>query len=129
MPIQVQKASDAEVNYEYGCDLRRLYPWDGVADPVFWGSAIASVRPNECTTAHSHDEDESFVVMSGTGTIHVDDESTSVGAGDVIYLPRNSTHRFQNDSGQDPLVFLTIYWGSPEAKAALAQTLRVGEPA
>lgn len=119
MPVIISPGRDASVSYEYGCDLRRLYPWPGVIDPAFWGSAIASVRPGEATTPHSHDEEETFIILSGAGQISVDDDSSQISQGDVIYLPRHSHHTISNGSESEPLVFLTIFWGSPEAHAAL----------
>jgi mannose-6-phosphate isomerase-like protein (cupin superfamily) len=129
MHIQFQR--DAASKYEYGCDLRRLYPWAGVADPL-WGSAIASVRPHESTTLHSHDEHETFLILSGDGEIAVDDEVEKISRGDVIYLPPNSEHTVRNLSGEHRLDFLTIFWGSPEANermVAMARELRAGNAA
>lgn len=119
MAIRISRASEAQSAYEYGCDLRRLYPWNGVADPAFWGAAIASVRPGEATTPHNHDEEETFVIMSGRGVINVDGEESAVSAGDVVYLPRGSTHTLANHSDSERLDFLTIFWGSPEARRAV----------
>lgn len=119
MPVHIHRVEASETKYEYGCDLRRIYPWRDVADPAFWGSAIASVRVGEATTPHSHDEEETFVVMAGDGVITVDGETAQASAGDVIYLPRGSTHSFANLRDDQPLVFLTIFWGSPEAYAAI----------
>jgi mannose-6-phosphate isomerase-like protein (cupin superfamily) len=112
--MHVSFARDARPTYEYGCDLRRLYPWDGVSNPL-WGSAIATVRPGESTTPHSHDEEETFVVISGTGMMQIADEQAEVGPGDVIYLPRNTHHTIVNRSDSEALQFITIFWGSPEA--------------
>ena len=112
--MNVQFQSDAQSEYEYGCDLRRLYPWEGVADPL-WGGAIASVRPSESTTPHAHDEHETFLVLSGRGEITVDDETTQVAPGDVVYIPPNGHHTARNLSADSRFSFLTIYWGSPEA--------------
>jgi len=123
MTIQISRARDAVSVYEYGCDLRRLYPWTGVTDPRYWGSAIASVRPSEMTTSHHHDEEETFVIMFGQGVITVDGEDEDVRSGDVIYLPRGSEHTLKNSSMADPLVFITIFWGSPEARAAMRELL------
>jgi mannose-6-phosphate isomerase-like protein (cupin superfamily) len=111
---------DAESKYEYGCDLRRLYPWADVADPL-WGSAIASVRPGESTTPHGHDEHETFLILSGRGVISVDDETAEVSRGDVIYLPPNSHHTIRNASDEERLDFLTIFWGSPEANQRMIE--------
>ncbi|MHC2302935.1 oxalate decarboxylase/phosphoglucose isomerase-like protein (cupin superfamily) [Rhizobium mongolense] len=49
----------------------------------------------------------------------VDDETEPVGKGDVIFLPRNCRHTIQNASNIEPLEFLTIWWGSPEANARM----------
>jgi oxalate decarboxylase/phosphoglucose isomerase-like protein (cupin superfamily) len=118
----ILRALDAETSFIYGCDLRRLFPWPGVADPL-WGSAIASVRPGESTTEHGHDEEETFLILSGSGTISVDGEVRPIGRGDLIYLPRHSRHFVANGSSDAPLEFLSIFWGSPEANARMAEMI------
>lgn len=125
--MKIDRAREAKTKYEYGCDLRRVYPWAGVSDPLFWGSGIASVRPNEATHPHSHDEEETFFILSGRGEITIDGQSDQVERGDVIYLPRNSYHTIRNLSDSEPLEFLNIYWGSPEANAQTAEMLRAKE--
>jgi mannose-6-phosphate isomerase-like protein (cupin superfamily) len=121
--VKISRSGDAKVAYEYGCDLRRLFPWPGVVDPL-WGSAIASVRPNEATSPHSHDEEETFIILNGNGVIAVDGQSSAVQRGDVIYLPRNSHHTIRNTSASDPLEFLTIFWGSVEANQRMHEMVR-----
>jgi len=121
--MNIARSSEAAIRYEYGCDLRRLFPWPGVANPL-WGSAIASVRPNEQTSPHSHGEEETFIILSGGGDISIDGEMASVQRGDVIYLPRNSHHTIRNTSGIEPLEFLTIFWGSPEANSRMIAMVR-----
>ena len=116
--MHINRAKDAVVNYEYGCDLRRLYPWPGVASPV-WGSAIAAVRPGEATEPHAHDECETFIVLSGHGRMEIQEETALLEDGDVVFIPRNRTHCFRNVSDHDPLVFISIYWDSPEARARM----------
>jgi len=118
--MQINRQHDATIKYEYGCDLRRLFPWEGVANPL-WGAAIASVRIGECTTPHDHDEDETFLILSGKGEITVNDEREIVEKGDVIFLPRNTRHQIENKSGAVPLEFLSIFWGSPDADERLLE--------
>lgn len=72
-----------------------------------------SVGPGQASHAHSHDEEESFVFLKGTGTIHIDGTYRTVKAGDVVYLPRFSSHNIVNQSDAD-LEFLCIWWGAPE---------------
>jgi mannose-6-phosphate isomerase-like protein (cupin superfamily) len=121
--MNIARAAEATTAYEFNCDLRRLYPWADVADPL-WGSAIASVRPNEATTPHSHDEEETFVILRGTGVISVDEQTESIQRGDVIYLPRHSRHTVRNTSSEQPLEFLTIWWGSPQANSRMVDMTR-----
>lgn len=123
--MDIQRAKDAVVKYEYGCDLRRLYPWSGVASPV-WGSAIASVRPGEATTPHAHDECETFIVLSGRGRMEIDDETALLADGDVVFIPRNQTHSFCNLSDRERLVFISIFWDSPEARARMKTLVSEG---
>lgn len=118
----ISRKKDAVTKYEYGCDLRRLYPWNGVDDP-FWGSAIASVRPGESTTEHFHDESETFIILSGKGEIEIDNQVEEISSEDVIYIPKLARHQVRNLSPSEPLVFLTIFWDSPEARERMKQTL------
>ena len=120
--MKIQRKAEAAAKYEYGCDLRRLYPWKDTASPV-WGSAIASVRPSECTTPHSHDELETFLVLSGSGRMEIERESEVMNEGDVVFIPRNHTHCFRNLSNTDPLVFLSIFWDSPEARERMKKLI------
>jgi mannose-6-phosphate isomerase-like protein (cupin superfamily) len=82
------------------------------------------VRPGEATTPHDHDEEETFVILSGCGAIHVDGEVQEIEGGDVIYLPRHSTHYVENRSSTQRLDFLSIFWGSPEANARMIEMAR-----
>jgi mannose-6-phosphate isomerase-like protein (cupin superfamily) len=125
--VQISRRSEASTTYEYGCDLRRLYPWQHVADPL-WGSAIASVRPREATTPHSHDEDETFIIMHGHGEITVDGRSETMAYGDVVFLPRNSYHTIRNLSATERLDFITIFWGSPESDQRMFEMARKMAP-
>lgn len=97
---------------EYGGAFRRLYPWDGVATPP-WGSAYMTVGAGEHSVAHAHDEEETFLFLSGEGLMHVDAETRPVIAGDVVYLPRFSKH-FVENTGTEKLDFLCVWWGAPE---------------
>ena len=124
--MNIQKSRDAQVKYEYGCDLRRVYPWTEVASPL-WGTAIASVRPGECTTPHSHDEFETFLVLSGRGLMTIENESEEMVTGDVVFIPKNKNHRFANLSDKEPLVFQTIFWDSPESRDRMAELVSAGK--
>lgn len=124
--MKIQRAKSAKSAYEYGCDLRRLYPWEDVANP-FWGSAIASVRAGEKTSMHGHDESETFLILSGQGRMTINDESEVLEKGDIVFIPKGSSHFIENLSQSDTLDFLTIYWDSPEARAAIGAKLSTNQ--
>ena len=108
----IGRSGTAMSTREYGGDFRRLYPWRSVVDTP-WGSAWMTIAPGEASTAHSHDEEETFIIISGSGVMRVDDEQEAVGKGDVIFLPRFSEHQLKNTSTTNPLEFLCIWWGEP----------------
>ena len=103
------------VAQEYGGSFRRLYPWARVVTPP-WGAAMMSLDPGGVSIPHDHDEEETFIFISGEGTITVDKEESVVSKGDVVYLPRFSRHSVKNTSGTEVLEFLCIWWGAPSGE-------------
>jgi mannose-6-phosphate isomerase-like protein (cupin superfamily) len=100
---------------EYGGSFRRLYPWNGVVTPP-WGAAMMSLEPGGVSIPHDHDEEETFIFISGEGVITVDKEEGAVSKGDVVYLPRFSRHFVKNTSATELLQFLCIWWGAPSSE-------------
>gem|GEM_PF-5756853 len=47
--------------------------------------------------------------------MNIDGEKRLVEKGDLIYLPRFSTHKLRNISETESLELLTIWWGAPES--------------
>lgn len=60
---------------------------------------------------HEHN-DQILSFISGSAEAQVADEHRVVGAGDVVVVPAGTSHNFVN-TGQDPLVLLTVY-GPPD---------------
>ncbi len=53
--------------------------------------------PGQTTPDHKHtDIDEVFYVISGSGTITINNKPVSVKEKDIIYSPHNELHGFQN---------------------------------
>jgi mannose-6-phosphate isomerase-like protein (cupin superfamily) len=111
--MDVQCATAATVQHEKGYSMRRLFPWRERADTP-WGSAWIVIAPGGQTPPHWHDEEETFVVMSGAGAMTVDGETKHVTKGDVIYLPRCSIHVLRNTDTCEQLEMLCIWWGGDE---------------
>jgi mannose-6-phosphate isomerase-like protein (cupin superfamily) len=94
---------------EYGSAFRRIFPWDVTVSSPF-GSAWAILQPGEATTPHCHDEEESFIFVSGRGQMSVDGHEFEVAKGDAVYLEPFSAHSVRND-GSEPLELLCVWWG------------------
>lgn len=59
--------------------------------------AIATVDPGGGPPMHVHQrEDETYVVLSGTVEVTVDDRVETLGAGDCVFLPPGIAHRITN---------------------------------
>ena len=109
----VQRHKDSEFTFEYNCDMRRIYPWDDKADtkrPITeFGMIWVEVKPGTEVVAHEHDEEESFLIISGKAELEVEGQSTVLERGDVVYIPRFWTHQMKNPF-EETLVFADIYW-------------------
>jgi quercetin dioxygenase-like cupin family protein len=55
--------------------------------------------PGAGPSLHRHDFDEAFYVLEGELTFKVRDELTTVGAGEMAFVPRGVPHTFANLSG------------------------------
>ena len=66
------------------------------------------------TILHLHEQgDELFYVVSGRGTATLGDLADEIGAGDVIFIPRNAVHRIENLTRDEPLR-VAFFMDSPE---------------
>jgi mannose-6-phosphate isomerase-like protein (cupin superfamily) len=124
----IRRGADAAFTREYNCNLRRLYPWSGRIDTkrqmtelgVIW----IVVEARSVVDRHDHDEEESFVVISGRADFELEGQQTCLGSGDVAYVPRSWRHQIANPYDQD-FVFLDIYWdlkNSGKSKAVLSKS-------
>ncbi|MFN8610790.1 MAG: cupin domain-containing protein [Vulcanimicrobiota bacterium] len=109
--------------------FKDLYPWDAIQDTPF-GASLAVVEPGGKTMIHHHNPCETFLICQGRGTMTCNGESSQVSSGDVIYLPPQSEHFLANDSATDSLMFLSVFWDSPEEAefVAVGPTLYVPSP-
>lgn len=67
---------------------------------------------------HRHpDAEEVVIVLSGTGWHRVDDAVVRIGAGDVVFVPRNCAHSAGADGPED-LEILWVLGGAPSLAIA-----------
>ncbi|MGW1273883.1 cupin domain-containing protein [Streptomyces sp. NPDC002491] len=110
--MHVKTTAGDELIRKNGCDIRQLYPWEGVVTPP-WNSTLCSIRPEESSTPHGHATDETFIFISGRGRARVGNEEREVVPGDVIYIPHGTDHIVTNTGSGEPLTFVSIYWLQP----------------
>jgi len=60
-----------------------------------------------------HREDELYVVLSGSGTAHVGDETYDVAEGDVVYVEQGLEHDFFDI--EEEITALVVFTGAEES--------------
>lgn len=70
---------------------------------------------------HSHNCEESVVLMEGAAILDIDGLEYPLKAHDVTYIPPNVSHRFRNLSKTDPMKIMWIYARS-DATRTLTET-------
>ncbi len=86
-----------------------IYPWDEIEDTPF-GASMAIIEPGGATMLHSHEPSETFIIFQGSGTISIDGEERPISAGDVVVMLPGMQHSLKNESGDVPLMFLSLFW-------------------
>jgi len=110
----IRRNETATFTDQYNCKLRRLFPWPGAVNTkrqiTEFGVIWVVVEPATAVDRHSHDEEETFIVVGGEAELTVGEEKTLIRPGDVVYLPRFSEHQLRNLSLSIPFAMIDIYW-------------------
>jgi quercetin dioxygenase-like cupin family protein len=72
------------------------------------GSSLLEVAPGCHLARHTDSAEEVVVVVAGTATLSVGDETANVPAGGAAVVPKGMPHEVHND-GRDVLRFLAVY--------------------
>ena len=67
-----------------------------------------TIYPEGSVPLHSHKQEEVYFIVSGEGSIVVDEEIRNVRTGDCVYLSPNSSHLLKNTS-KDDMVMMFCY--------------------
>ena len=118
MIMHVRSVGDEMLGRAGGFLFQQIYPAGG-EDLVDWGVGRSVVEPGGGTTPHRHEENEMFLVSSGTARVEVGGEVRDVSAGEVLLVPFGSQHRITNASADERLVFLNVYWPESMARVEL----------
>lgn len=89
------------------CRLREILHPDKDELALRYSLARAVVSPGQTTWLHALRTSEVYCILSGSGTMRIDDETAPVGPGDTVYIPPGAKQQVTN-VGSDELVFLCI---------------------
>lgn len=84
-------------------------------------NGITEFAPGGEVDFHSHNCEESVVLLEGEAILDIDGQSHRLQPFDTTWIPPNVMHRFRNASAQQPMKILWIY-ASPDATRTLAKT-------
>lgn len=96
-----------EITAGDGTTLRELLHPDRQDVPIRYSIAHARLAPGGASKPHRMRTSEVYVILSGSGAMHVDEETSAVQVGDAIAIPSNSQQWIRN-TGMDDLTFLCI---------------------
>ena len=67
---------------------------------------LVEMQPNGFQHVHSHEPEQMYYILEGTGTLTIDNEEMQVQQGDCVYIPSNSKHGLTN-TGNKVLKYLS----------------------
>jgi putative monooxygenase len=70
-------------------------------------NGVTTLDPGAAVPLHIHNCEESVLVMSGRGRVHIDGVETDVEPGVTTWIPTGAQHFFRNTSATEPL---SIFW-------------------
>lgn len=84
-------------------------------------TGITEFDPGVAIPFHSHNCEESVVLLEGNAVMDIDGQEHPLKPLDTTFIPPNVVHRFRNVSNDLPMKILWIY-ASPEATRTLQET-------
>ncbi|ASW55613.1 class I tRNA ligase family protein [Plantactinospora sp. KBS50] len=102
----------------FGIDMSDIA---GIGVGAGWGR----VAPGVSSDPHQHDETETFVIVRGTGDLIVDGRRYPARPGVVVQFEPFETHVIEN-TGDEDLLFVTLYWRDPERAGRQAAQVERG---
>ena len=104
----VQKLNDcAEFLAGDSTHLRELLHPDKQSLALGYSLAHATLPVGQTSQPHSLKTSEVYYILSGSGEMHIGDETQLVEPGDAVYIPPNA-RQFIRSCGSEALVFICI---------------------
>jgi putative monooxygenase len=70
-------------------------------------NGVTTLEPGAAVPLHIHNCEESVLVISGSGRVHIDGVETDVKPGLTTWIPTEVPHFFRNTSSTEPMA---IFW-------------------
>ena len=90
-------------------------PWGEfwvLEDTEFYKVKRIQVNPGQrLSLQYHHHRSEVWTIVSGVGTITINDEIKDYNVGDVAEIPQGAHHRIENKTSQ-PVVFIEVQYGT-----------------
>lgn len=92
-------------------------------------NGVTVIDPGAAVPLHIHNCEESVLVLSGTGRVHIDDEEHDVRPRDMTWIPAGVQHFFRNVSDSEPLEIFWTYASIDATRTIIATgvTTRIDE--
>ncbi len=104
-PINSHRQEPVVMDGAQGAKMRMLVgPSDGASN---FHMRHFEVDPGGCTPHHQHDYEHEILVLAGSGTARSEQGDRPFKQGDVIFVPPNEMHQFQN-TGTAPCEFICL---------------------
>jgi len=63
-----------------------------------------TIYPGGSVPMHSHEQEEVYLILSGYGKMHINDETADVKPGDYVYINPKSNHLLENTSDENMIM-------------------------
>ncbi|MFJ3055005.1 cupin domain-containing protein [Herbaspirillum sp. NPDC087042] len=107
--------------YERGGGARTIPLVSPAIGATTFISGITEFAPGTAIPFHSHNCEESVVLLEGDAIMDIDGQELRIQPLDTTFIPPNIVHRFRNISDTRPMKILWTY-ASPTATRTLADT-------
>src|SRR5215468_3257591 len=91
----IVKPEQAQAIKPFGLEMKVLLTTEATGGAI--SVILARHKPGEGPPDHVHfSQEEIFFVVEGTYELAVGDQTSTIGPGTIVFIPRNVVHRFKN---------------------------------
>ncbi len=90
-----------------GCTIREWIHPDKDKLDLPYSIAMATVKAGQRSYKHKLKQTEVYLITSGSGRMHINDQQQYVAAGDSIVIPADAIQWIEN-CGEDDLIFIAL---------------------